>query len=112
MEGVLFEEVDFETNGDDLAEIGGVGEVFAAGTEMGEGEMAGAGEFEARGEDGAVEVDNGTDLDLDAKLHGGGREGLSVNDPSTTFGEGGGQGGKEAVTFFIAKALDFERLHG
>ena len=69
LEGGVFEEADLDADGDDLAEVGGGGEVFAAGAEMGEAEVAGAGEFEAGGEDGGVEIDDGAELDLDAELH-------------------------------------------
>jgi hypothetical protein len=79
---------------------------------MGEAEVSGAGEFEAGGDDGGVKIDDRTELDFYAKLHGGGREGLAVEDPATTIGEGGGEGGKEAVALFVAEALDVERLHG
>ena len=112
MEGGVFEEADLDTDGDDLAEVGGGGEVFAAGAEVGEAKMAGAGEFEAGGEDGGVEIDDRAELDLEAELHGGGGEGLAVEDPAATVGEGGGEGGEKAVALFVAEALDVERLHG
>jgi hypothetical protein len=94
LEGGVFEETDLDADGDDLAEVGGGGEVFAAGAEMGEAEVSGAGEFEAGGDDGGVEVDNGAELDLNAELHGGGGEGLAVEDPAAAVCEGGGKGGK------------------
>lgn len=106
LEGCVFEEADFDADGDDLAEVGGSGEVFAAGAEMGEAEVSGAGEFEAGGDDGGVEFDDGAELDLDAELHRGGGEGLAVEDPAAAVGEGGGEGGKEAVALFVAEALD------
>ena len=90
LEGCVFEEADFDADGDDLAEVGGGAEVFAAGTEMGETEVSGAGEFEAGGDDGRVEFDDRAELDLEAELHGGGGEGLAVEDPAAAFGEGGG----------------------
>jgi hypothetical protein len=111
LEGCVFEEADFDADGDDLAEIGGGGEVFAAGAEMGEAEVSGAGEFEAGGDDGGVEFDDRAELDLDTELHGGGREGLAVEDPASAVGEGGGESGKEAVALFVAEALDVKRLH-
>ena len=89
VEGDVFEEADFDADGYDLAEVGGGGRLFAAGAEVGEGEVAGAGEFEAGGEDGGVEVEDGAELDLDAELHGGGGEGLAVEDPAAAIGEGG-----------------------
>jgi hypothetical protein len=79
---------------------------------VGEAKVAGAGEFEARGDDGGVEIDGSTELDFEAELHGRGREGLAVEDPASTVGEGRGEGRKEAVALFIAEALDVERLHG
>jgi hypothetical protein len=94
VEGRVFEEADLEADGDELTEVGGGGEVFAAGAEMGEAEVSGAGEFEAGGDDGGVEVDNGAELDLNAELHGGGGEGLAVEDPAAAVCEGGGKGGK------------------
>jgi hypothetical protein len=111
LEGCVFEEADFDADGDDLAEVGGGGEVFAAGAEMGEAEVAGAGEFEAGGDDGGVEIDDRTELDFDTELHGGGGESLAVGDPASAVGEGGGEGGKEALALFVAEALDVERLH-
>lgn len=47
VEGSVFEEADLEANGDDLAEVGGGGQVFAAGAEMREAEVTGTGEFQA-----------------------------------------------------------------
>ena len=47
MKGGVFEEADFDANGDDLAQISWGKEIFAAGAEMGEAEMAPASEFEA-----------------------------------------------------------------
>jgi hypothetical protein len=111
LEGGVFEEADLEADGDDLAEVGWCGEVFAAGTEMGEAEMASAGEFETGGEDGGVKIDDGAELNLEVELHCGGREGLAVEDPAAAVGEGGGEGGQEAVALFVAEALNVERLH-
>jgi hypothetical protein len=112
LEGCVFQEADLDTDGDDLAEVGGGGEIFAAGAEMGEAEVSGAGEFEARGDDGGVEIDDGAELDFNAELHAGGREGLAIEDPAAAVGEGRGEGGKEAVALFVAEALYVERLHG
>lgn len=47
VEGGVLDEADLEANGNNLAEVGGGGEVFSACTEVGEAEMASAGEFEA-----------------------------------------------------------------
>ena len=112
LEGGVFEEADLDADGDDLAEVGGSGEIFAAGAEVGEAEVSGAGEFEAGGDDGGVEIDDCAELDFDAELHGGGGEGLAVGDPAAAVSKGGGEDGKEAVTLFIAEALDVEQLHG
>ena len=108
MEGGIFEEADLNAYGDDLAEIGGGGEVLATGGEMGEAEVAGASELKARREDGGVEIDDGTELDLNTKLHGGGGEGFAVEDPATAVGEGGREGGEETVAFFVAETQDVE----
>jgi hypothetical protein len=112
LEGGIFQKTNLDADGDDLTEIGGSGEIFAAGAEVGEAKMARASEFEAGGDDGGVEIDDRAKLDLEAKLHGGGRKGLTIEDPAATVGEGGGEGGEEAVALFIAEALDVERLHG
>ena len=112
LKGGVFNEADLDADGDDLAEVCGGGEVFAAGAEVGEAEMAGAREFEAGGDDGGVEIDGGTELDLEAELDGGGGEGPAVEDPAAAVCEGGGKGGEEAVPLLVAEALDVERLHG
>jgi hypothetical protein len=111
-EDCVFEEADLDANRDELAKAGGGGEVFAAGAQMGEAEVSGAGEFEAGGDYRGVKIDDGAELDFYAELHGGGREGLAVEDPAATIGEGRGEDGKEAVALFVAEALDIERLHG
>lgn len=111
MEGEVFEEADFEADGNDLAEVGGSGTVLTAGAEVGEAEVAGTGEFEARGDDGGVEVEGGAELDLEAELHGAGREGFAVEHPAATVGEPRGEGGEETVSLFVAEALNIERLH-
>jgi len=111
LEGCVFEEADLDADGDELAEVGSGGEVFAACAQVREAEVSGAGEFEARADDGGVEIDDRTELDLDTKLHAGGGEGLAIEDPAAAVGKGGGEGGKEAVTLFVAEALDVERLH-
>ena len=72
MEGEVVEEGKFEADGDDLAEVGGEGQVLAAGAEFGEGVVAGAVEFDAGADDGRVEVEDGADLDLDPELDVGG----------------------------------------
>lgn len=111
MEGEVFEEADFEADGNDLAEVGGSGTVLAAGAEVGEAEVAGAGELETGGDDGGVEVEGGAELDLEAELHGAGREGFAVEHPSATVGKSRGEGGEETVSLFVAEALNIERLH-
>jgi hypothetical protein len=90
LEGCVFEEADLDADGDDLAEIGGGGEVFTAGAEMREAQVSGAGELEAGGDDGGVEIDDRPELDLDAELHGGGGESLAVEDPAAAVCKGGG----------------------
>lgn len=111
VEGDVVEEADLDADGDDLAEVCGTVEVFAAGTHLGEGEVAGAGEFEAGGDDGGVEIDGGAELDFDAELHGGGREGAAVEDPATTVCKGSGKRGENACALFVTEALDVKRLH-
>jgi hypothetical protein len=88
LQGGVLKEADLDTDGDDLAKVGGGGEVFSADAEVGEAEMAGAGELEAGREDGRVEIDDGAELDLDSELHRGGGEGLAFEDPAATVGEG------------------------
>jgi hypothetical protein len=112
LQGGVFEEADFDADSDNLAEVGWGGEVFAADAEVGETEMTGAGEFQAGGDDGGVEIDGRAELDLEMELHGGGGEGLAMEDPSATVGKGGGEGGEEAVALLVAEALDVKRLHG
>jgi hypothetical protein len=110
VEGQVFQEADLQTNGYDLAEVGG-GDVFAAGAEVSEAEVAGAGELKARGDDGGVEIEGGAKLDLEAELHSAGGEGFAAEHPAATVGQGRGEGGEEAVALFVAEALDIERLH-
>jgi hypothetical protein len=110
MQGDVFEEVDLDTNGDDLAEFGG-GEVFAAGAEVGEAQVAGTGEFETAGDERGVEVEGGAELDFDAELHGAGRKGLAAQDPAAAVGKGRGEGGEEIAALFVAEALNIERMH-
>lgn len=88
LKGGVFEEADLETYGHDLAQLRRGGEVFAAGAEVGKAEVSGAGELEARGDDGCVEVDDGTELNLDTELHGGGRECFAVEDPASAVCKG------------------------
>jgi hypothetical protein len=112
VKGGVFEEADLETDGDDLAEVGWGGEVFAAGAEVSEAEMAGAGEFKAGGENGGIEIDDRAEVDLDAELHHSRGESFAVEDPAAAVCEGGGEGREEAVALFVTEALDVEQLHG
>jgi hypothetical protein len=111
VEGEVFEEADLEADGDDLAEVSGGGAILARGAEVGEAEVAGAGEFEARGDYGGVEIEGGAELDLEAELHGAGGECFAVEHPATTVGKPRGEDGEETVSFFVAEALNIERLH-
>lgn len=88
LKGGVFEEADLETYSHDLAKVSWGGEVFSTGAEVGEAEVPGAGELEARGDDGCVEVDNGAELNLDAELHGGGREGFAIEYPTSAVCKG------------------------
>jgi hypothetical protein len=47
VESGFLDEADLEANADDLAKVGGGGEVFTAGTEVGEAEVAPTGELKA-----------------------------------------------------------------
>ena len=111
MEGEIFEEADLEADGDDLAEVRSGGEVLAAGAEVGEAEMTGAGELKAGGDDGGIEIEDGAKLDLEAELHGAGREGSAVEHPAATVGKRRGESGDETVPLFVTEALNIERLH-
>jgi hypothetical protein len=111
VEGEVFEEANLEADGDDLAEAGVGGAVLAAGAEVGEAEVTGTGEFETRGDDGGVEVEDGAELDLEAELHGAGREGFAVEHPAATVGKPRGERGEETVSIFVAEALNIEKLH-
>jgi hypothetical protein len=111
VEGYVFEEADFNAEGDDLAEVGGGVDVFAAVAEVGEREVGGAGEFDAGGEDGGVEIEDGAELDLDAELDGGGGEGFAVEDPAAAVGEGVGEEREDGGALFVAETLDVYGLH-
>jgi hypothetical protein len=111
-QGRIFQEADLDAYGDDLAEIGRGGEIFAAGAKVRQAEVSGAGEMQAGGDDGGVEIDDGAELDFDMEHDGGWRESLAVEDPSAAVGEGGGKDGHEAVALFVTEPLDVERLHG
>ena len=106
VEREVFEKADFEADGDDLAEVCGGVEVFAAIAEIREGEVGRASELKARGDERGVEINNCAELDLQAELYGGGGEGLAVKHPAAAVGKGGGQGGKEAMALFVTEALD------
>jgi hypothetical protein len=112
VKGYVFEEADFEPHGDDLTQVGRGREVLATGAEIGEAEMTGTGEFEAGRYDRGVEIEDGTKLNLNAELHGVGRECLATDDPAPAVCEGRGESGKHALALFIAETLDVERLHG
>jgi hypothetical protein len=111
MKGGVFEEGDLDAKGNDLAKFGGGAEIFPTGAEVGECKVSGAGKFEARGEDRGVKVDGCAELDLDAKLHGGGGQSAAVEDPAAAFGKAGGEYGEQTLALLIAEALDVERLH-
>ena len=78
---------------------------------LGESVVAGAGKFDAGGDDGGVEVEDGAQLDLDAELDVGGRQGLALDDPAAATAEGGGEVYKQAVALFVGEGLDVERFH-
>ena len=111
MEGDVVEKIDLDAEGDDLAQVESGAEMFAAGAEVVEGEVAGTGEFYASREDAGVEVEDGAELDLDAELDGGGREGPAVDNPAAAVGEGVGEQGQEGGALGVAEALDVVRLH-
>ena len=70
--------------------------------------MAGAGEFDAGCDDGGVEVEDRAQLNLDAELHVGGREGFALENPSSAVAEGRSKDGEQAVALFIGEGLDVE----
>jgi hypothetical protein len=111
VEGYIFEKADFEANGHNLAQIGGGGEVFSAGTEIGEREMPGPRQLKAGGYDGCIEVKNGAKLNFEAKLNGVRRERLAAEYPASTIGQRRGKVWQQAVAFFVAEALDIKGLH-
>ena len=108
MEGEVLKEGQLDADGEDLGDI--VGEVLAAGAEVGELLVAVAGELDAGGDEGGVELEDEAELDFEANLKRGGRKGLAVEDPGSAEGDGGGQGGKEAVALFVGKSLEFNGL--
>ena len=85
--------------------------VSAAGAEIGERQMSGAGELNAGGDEGGIEIEDGTQLDLNTELHRGGRERLAVQDPSAALRKGGGKGRQQIVPFIVTEALDINGLH-
>jgi hypothetical protein len=109
VKGDILKKTDFEANGDHLSEIGWGLEVFSAGTEVGEGEVAGTSKFEAGGYDGGIEVDDGAELDFEAKLHCAGRERFAAENPASAVSQRRGEVWEEAVALFVTEALDIER---
>jgi hypothetical protein len=71
VQGDVFEEADLQAKDDDLTQLRGDAHVFAQCAELGEDFVPGAREFEAGRKQGGVEVENGTQLNLDAKLQVG-----------------------------------------
>ena len=112
VQGYVFEEADFQADGYDLAEVCRDPGIFPAGAEIGQGEVAGTGQFETRGDDGGIKIKDGAELDLNAEFYGAGRERLSVDHPASAVGKRSGEMGKNALTFFVAEALDVQGLHG
>jgi hypothetical protein len=108
----VLEEADLDAEQDDLAEVRGDGKVFAAGAEVGEGEVAGASELNAEGEHGGVEIEDGTELNLDVELEGSGREGSAVENPASAVREGVGEERQDRGALVVAETLDGEWLHG
>lgn len=111
VEGDIFEEAEFKAQGKDLVWLRRAGEVVAAGAEVGERGMGGAGEFEPGGDERGVEFDDGAQLDFEAELHAGGREGFALEDPAPGVGKGRGEEREEPLPILIAVSLELECLH-
>lgn len=111
MQRYIFEEADLKANRDHLSQVGGGGEVFAAGAQVGEREVAGPRQFEAGGYDGGVQIDDGAKLDLQPNLHHAGRKGLAAEQPTSTISQRRGEGGQQTLPLFVAEALDIKELH-
>jgi hypothetical protein len=117
MEGYVFEEVEFEADGEQAAgqrkcdvlaggsrARPGTEKLLARGAERGEGVVGGAGEFEAAGDERGVELDDALELDFDPELDGCRRQGLAFEHPSAALGEGGGEGGQKPLAVLVAVA--------
>jgi len=110
VEGDILQEVEFETDGEQVTWPHGDGDVFAGGAECGECVVGRTGEFEAGRDERSVELDDALELDFDAELDGGRRESLPLEDPSAAVSEGVGESGKESLTILVAVALQVVRL--
>jgi hypothetical protein len=73
--------------------------------------MSGAGKLNARGDDGSIQIDCSAKLNLQPKLHHAGRKRLAVKDPPSAIGKRRRQRRQQALSFFVAEALDIEGLH-
>ena len=108
----VVEEVDFEADGNGLAEVGGQPLVYLPGAKFGEGFVAREGWFDPDADDRGVEVKDGAQPNLDAKRDVGLGKRFALEDPATAVAAGCGEAGEEAVALFITESLDVERFHG
>jgi len=112
VQGYVFEEADLQPDGDDLAEVCRDPGIFSARAQIGQGEVAGTGQFQTRRHNGGIKIKDGAKLDLNPEFYGAGRERLSVDNPASAVGKRSCEMGKNALTFFVAEALDVQGLHG
>ncbi len=106
--GGFFEEVELQANGDDTAALSVAGVVAAEGAETCHTDVAVAGELEAGGEETAVELKGSAELDLEAELCEGGREGLLFQNPAAEAGKGIEQRGDDDAMVVVAVAAQVQ----
>lgn len=112
MQGDVGEEGDFKAEGHDLVGIPGARDVLAAGTEVGEDGMRGARQFESQGDQRTVEFDDGDELNFEAEVHGGWREGASFEYPASALVESGRELRDQAEAVPVAVRVKIEGLGG
>ena len=108
VEGDVFEKGEFEPEREDLAQVDGVAAVTAAGAKAGQGIVGDRGEFDAGGDERGVELDDGAELQLEAKFHRGRGRGFALEHPAAAVGKGGRKGGQQRGAFGVAVALELE----
>lgn len=82
--------------------------MFAEHAEAGEVEVAGAGEFEAGGDEGGVQLDDGGELQFEAELKLGEREGAAVEEPAAAERHGFRDGGEQGAALVVAEGDEVE----